>query len=252
MNGNAKVAVVTGAARGNGRAIAERLASDGAFVLCADIDEQALQRTVAEIQAAGGEAEGVLCDVSKEDDVERMMAAAERRGGPHAVVAQAGVFFSDDLIEDTDLRDWDRVMAVDLRGTFLCARAAIPRMRRLGGGSIVTMSGTNAISGAPGAGVTAAAKGAIMSLTRAIAVECGDGGIRCNCIVPGYIDTPMVADWLAAQPDPAAAREGLNKSQPLGRIAKTTDIAAMASFLCWDESAFCTGHPFIVDGGLSA
>src|SRR5205085_7710908 len=195
MQMEGKVAVVTGAARGNGRAIAERLAAEGAHVVCGDVDQVTLQSTVSEIRANGGMAEPIMCDVSKEADVERLMAAAESKAGPHAVVAQAGILYENTL-EDTTPEDWDRLMSVDLRGTYLCARAAIPRMRAIGGGSIVNMSGTYAFWAEPGVAATCAAKGAIMSLTRAIAIENGHSGIRCNCIVPGYVDSPMVGEWL--------------------------------------------------------
>ena len=251
MQMEGKVAVVTGAARGNGRAIAERLALEGAHVVCGDLNGDAMERTVAEILSAGGKAEPVECDVSKEVDVEMLMSVAEERGGPHAVVAQAGILYENTL-EDTEPADWDRMMSVDVRGTYLCARAAIPRMRELGGGSIVNMSGTYAIWAEPGVAASCAAKGAIMSLTRAIAIENGDAGIRCNCIVPGYVDTPMVAEWLAAQPDPDRAREKIGKQHALGRIARPEEIANVALFLCSDESSFCTAQPFIVDGGQSA
>jgi NAD(P)-dependent dehydrogenase (short-subunit alcohol dehydrogenase family) len=252
MRMDGKVAVVTGAARGNGRAIAERLASEGARILCADVDEKTLVATVADINAGGGgRAETVRCDVAKEDDIERLMSAAEERGGPHAVVAQAGILY-ENLLENTEPADWDRMMAVDVRGTYLCARAAIPRMRKLGGGSIVNMSGTYAFWAEPGNAASCAAKGAIASLTRAIAIEVGDAGIRCNCIAPGYVETPMVARWLDAQPDPRAAREKVGKMHALGRIAKPSEIAAMAAFLCSDDASFCTAQTFIVDGGQSA
>src|ERR1043166_2246534 len=144
MQMEGKIAVVTGAARGNGRAIAERLAREGAHVVCADIDGRAMERTVGDIASGGATAEAVECDVSKEEDVERLMSLAEEHGGPHAVVAQAGILYENTL-EDTEPADWDRMMAVDVRGTYLCARAAIPRMRELGGGSIVNMSGTYAM-----------------------------------------------------------------------------------------------------------
>jgi NAD(P)-dependent dehydrogenase (short-subunit alcohol dehydrogenase family) len=251
MQMEGKVAVVTGAARGNGRAIAERLAAEGAHVVCGDIDAAAIGATVREIFATGAKAEAVACDVSEEEDVERLMAMADRLGGPHAVVAQAGILYENTL-EDTEPEDWDRMMSVDVRGTYLCARAAIPLMRKLGGGTIVNMSGTYAIWAEPGVAATCAAKGAIMSLTRAIAIENGDAGIRCNCIVPGYVDTPMVAKWLDAQPDPQAAREKVGRMHALGRIARPEEIANVALFLCSDESSFCTAQPFIVDGGQSA
>lgn len=247
----AKVAVVTGGASGNGRAIAERLAREGASVFIGDVNEAGLDQVVAGIREAGGDAIGVRCDVSDEGDVEALMAAAEAKGGPNALVAQAGIIFESTL-EDSSLEDWERHMAVDVRGTFLCARAAIPRMRALGGGSIVCMSGTYAFQVEPGVAASATAKGAILAMTRAIAVENGIDGIRCNCIAPGYIETPMVARWADAQPDPAAARHSAAQMHALGRMGTPEEIGSMAAFLCSDESSFCTGQCYFVDGGLSS
>jgi NAD(P)-dependent dehydrogenase (short-subunit alcohol dehydrogenase family) len=246
-----KVAVVTGAASGNGRAIAERLAAEGAGVLLADVDEPGVEQVADGIAALGGSATARRCDVSSEDDVETLMAVAESMGGPHALVAQAGILLEGTL-EETSLEGWERHMAVDVRGTFLCARAAIPRMRTLGGGSIVAMSGTYAFQVEPGVAASATAKGAILAMTRAIAVENGIDGIRCNCIAPGYIDTPMVARWADVQPDPAEARRSAGEMHALGRMGTPQEIAAMAAFLCSDESSFCTGQCYFVDGGLSS
>lgn len=247
-----KIAVVTGAGRGNGRAIASRLAAEGATVVVGDLDEGAVKELAAEADAAGaGEIVAMRCDVSQEDDVEALFAEAERLGGPHAVVAQAGAILEATL-EETTPEQWDRFLSVDLRGTYLCARAAIPRMRALGGGSIVNMSGTYAYLPERGVAVQAAAKGAIMSLTRALAVELGPDRIRVNCIVPGYIETPMVAHWADKHPDPAAVRAAAGGLHSLRRMGTPEEIAAMALFLCSDESSFSTGHPYHVDGGLAA
>lgn len=242
-----KIAVVTGAAQGNGRAIAERLAAEGAHVVCGDINDAELANAVAAITAAGGHAEAVHCDVSSPDDVERLMRVAEDREGPHAVVAQAGGRFGA-TIEETTPEMWDRVMAVDLRGTFLTVRAALPRMRRLGGGSIVTMSGTYAVQAEPAVSADCAAKGAIMAFTRAVAIEGGPHGIRCNAIAPGYITTPMVTDYLSTSID----GEQASKWHALGRMGRPDEIASAALFLCSDESSFCSGQTLFVDGGMSA
>ena len=246
-----KVAVVTGGASGNGRAIAERLAGEGASIFIGDIDREGLDEVVAGITGNGGTATAVTCDVSSEANVEALIAQAEAAGGPHALVAQAGILF-ESTIAETRLEDWERHMAVDVRGTFLCAKAAIPRMRALGGGSIVAMSGTYAFQVEPGVAASATAKGAILAMTRSIAVEEGIHGIRANCIAPGYIETPMVAKWADAQPDPAEARRSAGEMHALGRMGTPQEIAAMAAFLCSDESSFCTGQCYFVDGGLSS
>jgi NAD(P)-dependent dehydrogenase (short-subunit alcohol dehydrogenase family) len=246
-----KTAVVTGAARGIGRAIAERLASAGAYTLCADIDIDELATVLEAIEGAGGRGEAHRCDVASAEDVELLMAAAEKRGGPHAIVCNAAIQY-ERTIEDTPPEDWDRVLAVNLKGAYLCARAAIPRMRRLGGGSIVNMASVNGFWVEPQLGAYCAAKGGVINLTRSIALDFGKDGIRCNCICPGYIDTGMAQRYFEVQPDPDAARVQAGRLHALGRIGRAEEVAAMALFLCSDESSFCTAQPFIVDGGLSA
>jgi NAD(P)-dependent dehydrogenase (short-subunit alcohol dehydrogenase family) len=246
-----KTAVVSGAARGIGRAIAERLAAAGAFTLLADVDLDELEAVATAIEREGGRAEAHRCDVSDPDDVERLMAAAEQRGGPHALVSNAAIQY-ERTIEDTPPEDWDRVLGVNLKGVYLCARAAIPRMRRLGGGSIVNMASVNGFWVEPQLGAYCAAKGGVINLTRSIALDFGKDGIRCNCICPGYIDTGMAQRYFEVQADPAAARVEAGRLHALGRIGRPEEVASMALFLCSDESSFCTAQPFIVDGGLSA
>jgi NAD(P)-dependent dehydrogenase (short-subunit alcohol dehydrogenase family) len=246
-----KVAVVTGAATGIGRAIARRLAAEGALTLCADVDHEGADRTLGEIGAAGGRAEAHRCDVSDAGEVEQLMAAAEARGGPHALVSNAAIQY-ERTIEDTPPENWDQVLGVNLKGVYLCARAAIPRMRALGGGSIVNMASVNGFWVEPELGAYSAAKGGVINLTRSIALDFGRFGIRCNCICPGYVDTGMAQRYFDVQEDPAAARADAASLHALGRIGQPEEIAAMALFLCSDESSFCTAQPFIVDGGLSA
>lgn len=251
MEMEGKTVVVTGAARGIGRAIAERLAGAGALTLCADVDLDELASVTRAIGATGGRAEAHRCDVSDPDDVEALMIAAERHGGPHAIVSNAAIQY-ERTIEDTPPEDWDRVLGVNLKGVYLCARAAIPRMRRLGGGSIVNMASVNGFWVEPQLGAYCAAKGAVINLTRSIALDFGKDGIRCNCICPGYIDTGMAQRYFEVQSDPEAARVVAGRLHALGRIGRAEEVAAMALFLCSDESSFCTAQPFIVDGGLSA
>jgi NAD(P)-dependent dehydrogenase (short-subunit alcohol dehydrogenase family) len=246
-----KVIIVTGAGSGIGRAIARRVAEEGAVAVCADIDAGAVERVAQEIGADGGSAQAVVCDVSDEVQVESLLQVAEDAGGPHALVSNAGVQ-NEQTILDTSPEDWDRIMAINLRSAYLCARAAIPRMRRLGGGSIVNMASAVGFWVEPSLAAYSVSKGALITLSKTIAIDFGRDGIRCNCICPGYIDTGMPERYFDLQEDPAAARAAAGRMHALGRLGTAEEVAAMAAFLVSDESSFCTGQPFIVDGGLTA
>ena len=165
------------------------------------------------------------------------------------MVAQAGVTVRG-AIDQLELSEWNKLISVDVTGTFLTVREAIRAMMPRGGGSIVTMSGAFAYWSLPGTAGYAAAKGAILSFTRAVAAEYGDRGIRCNTIVPGYVATEMVSSFVDSQPAPGAAAEEISDWHALGRIAEPDEVAKLAVFLCSDESSFSTGSPFYVDGGL--
>ena len=246
-----KVAIVTGSGTGIGRAIALRLAAAGALTVCADIDEDGARSTVEEIAGSGGRGEALACDVASAEDVERVVARAAELGGPHALVSNAAIQY-EHLLVDTPPEDWDRVLSVNLKSVYLGARAAIPHMRRLGGGSIVNIASVNGFWVEPALAAYCAAKGGVINLTRAIALENGRYQIRCNCICPGYIDTGMAERYFEIQDDPEAARVEAGKMHALGRVGKPEEVAAMALFLCSDEASFCTAQPFVVDGGLSA
>ena len=205
MRMDGKVAIVTGAGTGIGRAIALRLGAAGALTLCADIDEAGAGSTAEEISAAGGRGEGVRCDVASADDVDRLVARAAELGGPHALVSNAAIQY-EHLLVDTPPDDWDRVLGVNLKSVYLGARAVIPHMRRLGGGSIVNIASVNGFWVEPALAAYCAAKGGVINLTRAIALENGRYQIRCNCICPGYIDTGMAQRYFEIQDDPDAAR----------------------------------------------
>lgn len=249
MELDGKISVVTGAAQGNGYGIARALAEAGSHAVLSDVNQDTLDKAVDSLKTKGHDVEGVACDVTDEAQVESLMAHAESLGGPHILVAQAGLDYSN-LIPDTTLADWNRVFAVDMVGTFLCVRAAIPRMVELGGGSIVTMSGTYADIAEPGHSLHAAVKGAIMSFTRGVAAEWGHKKIRCNALVPGWINTPMVAETFEVRPTDQV--DDVVKWHALGRVGEVDEVGALALFLASDASSFCTGAGFLIDGGQSA
>ena len=247
MQLDGRVVVVTGAAQGNGLAISQRLAAEGALVVMGDRNSDLVSESAAAIRGDGGKAEGVTCDVTDPGQVEAMMARAEELGGPHAVVAQAGGSFGGG-VEATSPEAWDALMDVDVKGTFLTVRAALPRMRKLGGGSIVTMSGTFAWWAEPGVAAHCAAKAAILAFTRAVAVEYGHLGIRCNAIAPGYVATPMVRNYFESEAGGEETHRVVaggtrSTASPSPRRSQT-----LRCFLCSDESSFCSGQPFTVDG----
>ena len=246
-----KVAVITGAGSGIGRVAAGLFASEGAAVVVADVVAQGARDTVEEITGAGGRAVAVAVDVSDESQVlEMVTAAAGQLGGLHVLFNNAGVFPGDDGgVLDTPPATWDHVMNVNLKGVWLCCRAAIPAMIDSGGGSIVNVASFVALMGAATARVAyTASKGGVLSFTRELAVEYARSGIRANALCPGPIETPLLAELLA---DPARRNRRLVHI-PMGRLGRPEEVARAALFLASDESSFMTGSALVVDGGITA
>ena len=245
MRMEGKIALVSGGAGGIGSAICRLFAAEGARVTVADIDSGRGERVVEKIAEAGGEAFYVDLDVTKEEDWERAVAATvERFGGLNVLVNNAGAY-SPELVADTPLETWNRIMAVNATGAFLGSKHAIPEMKKLGGGSIVNMSSGAGIVGNADGTAYGPSKGAVKILTKTTAHQYAMDGIRANSIHPGPIDTPM----LHAQTREAAEKGDPVANIPMGRIGTPEEIAFGALYLASDESSYVTGIELPIDGG---
>jgi len=244
-----KRAIVTGAGSGIGRAIALRLASEGALLVLADVDERAAEGVANEID---GETLVQKTDVTRDSDVEALVGrAVSEWGGLDVMVNNAGVGVAGTAVTTTE-EEYERVMDVCVRGTFLGMRHAIPAMAESGGGSVINMSSVAALVGLVDRAVYSAAKGAILAMTRASAIDHVGEGVRVNCIAPGTVDTPWVARITSGYDDPEEARANMQARQPHGRFVTPEEISAMAAYLAADESASVIGACMIVDGGVTA
>lgn len=244
-----KVAIVTGAGSGIGAETARLFDREGAFVVLAGDRPEDIAAVAAELS---GEAVAVPADISDPHQVARLVDEAHWQfGRVDVLVNNAGIVLSADILS-TEPEQWDRVFAVNVRGTYLCIRAVLPGMLAQGSGSIVNIASVAGHIGLHRRAAYSASKGAISALTRQVAVEYAGSGVRCNAICPGTIDTPMVAQAISLAPDPEAFRAELHARTPIGRIGVPRDIANAALFLASDESSFVTGTEVFVDGGLVA
>ena len=248
-----KVALVTGAAKGIGKACAELLAAEGAAVALTDVDPGGANVADALVKA-GHRAMFIEHDVSREDQWERVVAAVVKDFGKlDIVVNNAGVGWFGD-VEHTSFDDWHSLLRVNLDGVFLGTKYAIPPMRSAGGGSIINISSIEGLIGDPSIAAYNASKGAVTLLTKSAALYCARErmNIRVNSVHPGYIWTPMVENAFASLPDPAAMRKTVEGLHPVGHLGQPMDIAYGVLYLASDESVFATGSELVIDGGYTA
>lgn len=247
-----KVAVITGATSGLGRAGAVRFAAEGAKVVAGSRREAEGKEVVDEIERAGGEALFVACDVTRSDDVRDLIAAAEERfGSVNVLYASAGVMHAASA-PDTSEEVWRQTIDVNLGGTFRLAKFGIPALGRAGGGSIVLTASELGLVGTSRAVAYCASKGGVVNLTRALAIDCAPLGIRVNAVCPGPIETPMLRDWFNEEPDPAKAEQAQIDPILLKRIGRPDEIADAVVHLASDASSYMTGTTLVVDGGATA
>jgi NAD(P)-dependent dehydrogenase (short-subunit alcohol dehydrogenase family) len=245
------VAVVTGAGSGIGRASALEFAKEGARVVVADINLAGALETVKQIEAAGGTALAVPTDVADPDSVQNLLKETLRAFGQVNVLFNNAAIQVNKTVEDTTVEEWNREMAVNLGGVFLCSKFFLPHLRKTRG-CIINMASVNGFFVEPRCAGYCATKGGIIALTKAMAIDHGKEGVRVNCICPGYIDAGLAWGYFEAQPDPTAARAAAGKLHALWRIGKPQEVGRVAVFLASDEASFMTGAAVVVDGGFGS
>ena len=248
-----KVAVVTGAATGIGGATAVAFGKEGAMVVLADVNESELGARLDEIEASGGSGITIVADVTQAADARRVVSEAVAGfGGVDLLVASAGIQTYGTVVT-TDEDTWDRTLAVNAKGVYLAAKYCIPEMVKRGGGAIVTVASVQGLFSQPNVAAYSASKGAVIAMTRTMAIDHAGDNIRANSLCPGSVDTPMLraSAKLFSPEDPASALNEWGGLHTLGRIAQPEEMAQVALFLCSDAASFVTGAAIVADGGLT-
>ena len=249
-----KIAIVSGASAGIGRATALRLAEEGAKICLGDIDRTGAKSCAADIRARGGEAFPLALDVAEEADWHRIInATVERFGGLDILVNNAGIAFAAGL-EETTTEQWRRIMAVNVDSVFFGCKFALPAMRESGGGAIVNISSILGLVGSPVQAAYSATKGAVRLFTKGVALECAEAGwnIRVNSVHPAYIRTPMVERYAESWGSLKKGLEALSDLHPIGRVGEAEEVANVVLYLASDEAKFVTGAELLIDGGYTA
>lgn len=246
-----KACLITGAARGIGAATARLFAREGAAVAVVDLKDELGQALASELQEDGGRAIYCHCDVTRLADVESMVKTVfSRFGRIDVLVNNAGTAIEGD-VEKLSEENWDKTFAVNVKSMFLCSKFVVPIMRGVGGGSIIHMASESGLIGFPMHPAYCASKGAVINLTRSMALGHAKDGIRVNCICPGTIPTPLYHEFTSSLPNKAEVEATLKNEHPLG-FGREEDIAYAALYLASDESRYMTGAPLIIDGGYTA
>jgi NAD(P)-dependent dehydrogenase (short-subunit alcohol dehydrogenase family) len=244
-----RVAVITGSASGIGRASAVEFAKEGATLVLADLNLDGARETVKQIESAGGRSVAIQTDVSAAESVQALVEQTLHAFGRVDVLFNNAAIQVNKTVEDTTVEEWNREIGTNLGGVFLCSKFFLPHLRKAKG-CIVNMASVNGFFVEPTCAGYCATKGAIIALTKAMAIDHGKEGIRVNCICPGYIDAGLAWGYFEAQTDPAEARRAAGKLHALRRIGRPEEVGRIAVFLASDDASFMTGSAVVVSGGF--
>jgi NAD(P)-dependent dehydrogenase (short-subunit alcohol dehydrogenase family) len=247
-----KAAIVTGAAQGIGLGIAHALAAAGASVTLADMADDAGEQAVSELQAAGTAVQYQHADVTAEEDMRNLVETAAARWGRLDIIVNNAGIVAVQTVEQSTTADWDRVMAVNVRSIFLATKYALPHLRKAGGGSILNIASVSSFVAQQGTPAYCASKGAVLMLTKSLALDYGPEHIRVNCLCPGITDTPMLRYHARHEADPEAHLRQRLRRVPTGEMLYPEDMGRAAVFLCSDDAGGITGTSLVVDGGYIA
>ena len=250
MRFDGETVFVTGGGSGIGRETAMRCAEEGADVVVADVDREAVEETTDAIGEAGGKASSHELDVRDADALAEAIDTTAEEGGIDVLVNNAGISHPRSDMEDVDIEVRDRVIDINTKGVWNGCRAAIPHLKDQGSGAIVNTASLAGLIGMPGGAAYSLSKGAVVNFTRAIAAELGSHGVRANAVCPGVVETPLVTDDRDPEEWPDL-RDRMAEAYPLGRLGRPEDVANAVRFLASEEAAWITGHALVVDGGYS-